>query len=331
MDKAHERRFELLGLAVLLTAWCGAGLLTDTGGYTDALYEPDYTIQNAPAGSVLAEAGFLPGDTVVAVEGTPVEELGMYSRWPRSLSRGPGESLAMTVRRGGRLVEGSVVAREPPPSVERGRWVIVLCCQVFLWLGMWLLFTTPGAHAGRMALIGLVAGVAAPGPNLGSLNGLGDHLEVAAEVLFLILLFHFLLLFPRSKRPARSRYIGLIYLPWVGLLAAQVVELATHPRLYNSLGGYLGILFLGYLLASMVTLVHTAATTPKADHAASGMGPVLVGWAVALLPNLVAVAGWMVPPGWDTPGQEWFPFLLLAIPVGMALGVRRQARGVAGC
>jgi hypothetical protein len=327
MDKAHERRFELLGIAALLTLWGSFGLLGDDAGYTDALYEPDYTIRHAPEGSVLADAGFLPGDTVVAVEGTPVEELGMYSRWPRSLSRRPGESLQMTVRRAGQLVEGSVVSLEPPPSVARGRWLMFLFCQAFLWLGMWLLFTTPTAHAGRMALIGIVAGFAAPGPNLGSLNGLGDHMEVAAEVLLLILLLHFLLLFPRSKRPARSPWIGLIYLPWVTLVVGQMAELVTHPRMYHPLGGLIGLLLLGYLVAITLTLVHTAARTPKAEHATSGMGLVLVGWAVALLPNLVAFAGWVVPPGRDTPGQDWFPFLILAIPAGMALGVRSQAGG----
>ncbi|HSW29387.1 MAG TPA: hypothetical protein VLH75_07815 [Longimicrobiales bacterium] len=328
MDKAHERRFEFLALAVPLTLWGGFGLLGDVAGYTDALYEPDYTIQNVPEGGVLAEAGFLPGDTVVAIEGTPVEQLGMYSRWPRSLSRRPGEALQVTVRREGRIVQGAVVAREPPPTVKRGRWLIFLFSQMFLWLGMWLLFTTPTAHAGRMALIGLVAGFAAPGPGLGSLNGLGDHMEVAAEVLLLILLFHFLLLFPRSKRPARNPWIGLIYLPWVALVGGQVAELVTHPRMYHSLGGPIGLLLLGYLLAITLTIVHTAAHTPNVERAASGMGPVLGGWAVALLPNLVAFAGWVVPPGWDTPGQDWFPFLILAIPAGMALGVRTQARGV---
>ena len=94
MDKAHERRFELLGLAALVSAWGVAGFLSAASGYTDALYEPDYTIQHVPEGGVLAQGGFQRGDTVVAVEGIPVEDLGMYSRWPRSLIRGPGESRA---------------------------------------------------------------------------------------------------------------------------------------------------------------------------------------------------------------------------------------------
>lgn len=329
MDKAHERRFEFLVYAALVTAWGVAGLVFNPSGYTDALYEPDYTIRHVPEGSPLAEAGFQVGDTVVAIEGIPVQELGMYSRWPRSLSRRPGETLQVTVRRDGATVEGWVVVRERPPSVEVGRWVLLFFTQAFLWLGIWVLFTTPTPHAGRLALVGVVAGLAAPGPNLGSFNGFRDHLEVAGQALFLILLLHFLLLFPRAKRPARSPWIGLIYVPWVALLVLQAAELATHPRMYHALGAYLGVLFFGYVLASGVTLLHTATALPREEHESSGVGPMLVGWAVAFFPNLLVVAGWTIPPGWDTPGQQYFPFLLLAIPVGMALGVRKQGRGVA--
>jgi hypothetical protein len=60
------------------------------------------------------------------------------------------------------------------------------------------------------------------------------------------------------------------------------------------------------------------------------MAFVVIGWLVGLVPNLIALAGWIIPPGWSTPGQRWFPLLLLAIPVGIALGVRREARGVRG-
>jgi hypothetical protein len=327
MDKAHQRRFELLGIAVLLTAWGGAGLLTRRSGYTDALYEPDYTIQQVPRGSALAEAGFQVGDTVVAVEGIPIQELGMYSRWPRSLSRRPGDLLAMTVRRDGALWEGVVIYRDPPPNTLRNRRVTALFTQAFLWLGIWILFTTPGAHAGRFAVLGLVAGLALPGPGLGTLTGFRDHLEVAGKILFLTILFHFLLLFPRAKRPAKSRWIGLIYLPWVGLLVTQAIELVMHPRLYHTFGGYIGLLFSGFLLASVVALIHTAATAPRDERRQAGVGFMVAGWAVALVPSLVALAGWIIPPGWDTPGQRYFPYLLVAIPLGMALAVRREAVG----
>ena len=329
MDKAHERRFELLIAAVLVTLWGGWGLLGERSGYTDSLYEPDYTIREAVTGTVLEEAGFQPGDSVVAVEGIPVEELGMYSRWPRSLARRPGETLQMTVVRDGQRIEGTVTYREVPPGVTMTRWVGALVAWAFLWLGMWVLFTTPSAHAGRLALIGLLMGLTVLGPSLGSLNGFRDHFQLAAEILALVVLFQFFLLFPKAKRPARSPWIGLIYVPWLALILCLVAELVTHPRLYNSFGGFIGILFLGYLVATLVAIGHTALTSSRGRLRESGIGFVVIGWLVALVPNLVAVAGWVIPPGWSTPGQSWFPLLIVAVPVGIALGVWREARGEA--
>jgi len=325
MDKAHQRRYEILAAATLLTLWGLGGLLFNPGGYTDALYEPDYVIRHAPPDGVLAEAGFLEGDSVVAVEGIPVEALGMYSRWPRDLTRAPGDSLHMAVRRDGRLVEGYVVSREPPPVVKRTRAVVALVALAFLWLGIWVLFTAPSPHAGRLALVGLAAGVALPGPYLGTFTGLRDHLEVAGEILLLILLFHFLLLFPRAKALGRSRWVGLLYLPWLVLLGCLLTELVAHPRLYHAFGPLIGILFLGYLVASLVALVLTALTTRLDAWGSTGVGILVAGFAVALVPNLVAVVGWLIPPGYETRGQEWFPYLLVAIPLSLALAVKREA------
>jgi len=51
---------------------------------------------------------------VVSVEGTPVEELGMESRWPRRLAPRIGQSLRFVVDRNGETVPIDVVY--PPPS-----------------------------------------------------------------------------------------------------------------------------------------------------------------------------------------------------------------------
>jgi len=207
---------------------------------------------------------------------------------------------------------------------------VTLFVLSFLWLGIWLLFTVRTAHAQRLTMIGLVAAFAMQGPYLGALAGVMDHVQVAAEVLMLILLLHFLLLFPRPKRLARSPFVGVLYLPWLALLGCLVAEVVTHPRLYHAFGGFIGILFFGYFAATLGVLAHTALTTPREERGPSGVGLVLGGWAVALVPNLVAVAAWVVPPGFDVPGQRWFPLLLAAIPVGMALAVRREADTAAG-
>jgi hypothetical protein len=239
--------------------------------------------------------------------------------------RRPGESIEMVVDRDGAQVAGRIVYRATPPGVVRTQRTLALLAFSFLWLGIWLLFTTRSAHAQRLTMVGLVVAFAVPGPYLGRLNGVQDHVQVAAEILWLILLFHFFLLFPKPKRLARSPLVGLLYLPWVVLVGCLAVELFTHPRHYHSFGGFIGTLFLAYVVAAVLALAHTAMTTPRAEASASGVRLILGGWLLALVPNLVAMIGWSVPPGFDTPGQKYFPLLLLAIPVSMALGVRREA------
>jgi len=325
MDLAHRLRFWLLAGAVALTLWGFAGAFATHVGYTDALYWPDYTLPYVEPGGVLEEAGFQPGDSVVSVEGIPVTTLGMYSRWPRSLSRRPGESIEMVAERDGRLVSGVVVYRERPARVAKTHAVVATVALAFLWLGMWTLFTTPTPHASRLALIGLVVAVGLPGPNLGTWNGVRDHVQVAGEVLWLVLMLRFFLHFPVEKEAARHRLVGIaLWAPWLVLLGCLAVELAYHPRYYHSFGGFIGILLLAYAVLALAAVGHTWATLSRAELRASGMGFVLLAILVAVVPNLVAIAGWLVPPGFDTPGQSAFPYLIALIPVGMALGVRRN-------
>jgi hypothetical protein len=322
----HRHRVWILAAAAALTLWGMIGLFGNGAGYTGALYWHDYTIPEVRPGSPLDEAGFQPGDLVVSVEGIPIEKLGMYSRWPRFLSRRPGESIQMVVEREGELVRGEVVYRERPGRVSGMRLGASLIAVSFLWFGMWAFFTTPTRHGLRLAAIGLVTGLALPGPNLGTWNGVKDHIQIASMVLWVLFLLRFYLFFPRPKRPALNRLVtGLLYAPWLILLFCLVLELAYHPRFYHSFGGFYGMLMLVYGGLALAAVIHTGVTTSREDLRESGMAIVLWAILVAVLPNLVAVAGWFIPPGFDIPGSSFFPLLLAVIPLGMALGVRKHS------
>jgi hypothetical protein len=323
---SRNRRVPAVVFAVLLTLYGLLGLVGGSGGYTDALYWHDYTLPQIPPGGPLDEAGLLPGDSVVSVEGIPVEELGMYSRWPRALSRMPGETLTMTVERDGELVSGDIRYRERPPGVRKMQLGGLFVLLSFLWVGVWAFLTIPSSHATRLAVLGVAVGVAAPGPNLGSWNGVRDHVQLAGMVLWTLLLLRFFLSFPKPKRIARGHLTtAVIYLPWVILLGCLVVELVYHPRFYHSFGGYSSLLLLGYSTLALVAFLHTWIRSSRTELRESGMGPVLAG--VGL--GLGGVAFWLADAvflqDFAIPFSGWFPLLLIAVPVGMALGVRRQA------
>ena len=323
----RRRKAVFLTAAVLLTASGVRSLLGTASGYTDALFEPDYTLQMVPSDGVLAEAGFLPGDSVVTVEGIPVVDLGMYSRWPRSLARAPGESLTMTVERDGELVTGEIVYREQPPGIWKMLLGLLLVVFAFLWSGAWALLFIPSPHSGRLAAMGLAAGLATPIANAGSWAGVADHVNVAAEALWILLLLRFLLFFPKPKKIAQAHLTTvLIYAPWVILVGCLVVELLFHPRFYHTFGGFIGLLLFGYLGLSLVALVHSWIKTPKEEVGPSGLGWILTGFGLGLGGVILWAVDALLLQGFDIPGSNWAPVLFGMVPVGMALGVRRAER-----
>jgi hypothetical protein len=251
-------RILAVSAGLLLSAWGVVGVFGPRDGFTGALFAPDYTIPYVESGRPLDQAGFQAGDSVVAVEGIPVEELGMYSRWPRSLARQPGESLTMTVVREGALVDGEVVFGEYSRSSAKLQAVALGIGLLFLWGGVLPFLLTSSPHGTTLLAMGLSLGLAFPGPDVGTLNGIRDNLQQACMVLWALLLLRLSLTFPRRKRVMTGPISDLIlFLPWVILLGCLLLELLFHPRFYHTFGWYTGALILLYLALATLSTLHT--------------------------------------------------------------------------
>jgi len=321
-----RRKAIFLIAAVILTIGGFMGVFGNKAGYTDALFEPDYTILYAPDDGPLAEAGFQAGDSVISVEGIPVVDLGMYSRWPKSLARAPGDSLTMTVEREGQTVTGEIIYRDRPLSSWKMQFGSLLVFLSFLWAGAWALLKIPSVSAARLATLGLAAGLAVPTPHMGSWNGLAEHVHMAAMVLWTILLLRFFLFFPKPKRIAEAHLsTAVIYAPWMILLGCLAAELIFHPRFYHTFGWYTGLLMLIYVVLAVVALIHSWVKTPGQELKASGLGLVLGGVAIGVGGVLLWVVDALLLQGFDIPGSNWAPVFFGVIPIGMALGVRKAA------
>lgn len=217
------------------------------------------------------------------------------------------------------------VVYEPPfRAALNARIGATLAGFGFLCLGLWAFFTTATSPALAMAHIGLAAGVAmllGRGPSLGAWNGVKDHVSTAATVLLWILLLRFFVTFPRPKPVGESRLAAwVIYGAWGCFLVFLVAELIVHPVLYYTTGSVAGLLMLVYGLLIFAAITHTVLKTPRVELGESGMHLILGGF-------LVAIAGIALSfvPGLNLPG--WTSALsTLAIPLTMALAVRRQAR-----
>jgi hypothetical protein len=312
----------LLAGALIIIAWGSVGLYQGlNSGFSGGLYDPEYRVPEVRRGGLADRSGFKPGDRVISVEGRPVEKLGMESRWPRSLVPQVGESRRFVIERDGERIAIDVVFPAPFAAAVNNRIKAAMAGLVFLGIGLWTFLTVQTRPARTLAYIGLAAGVGAAlglGPHLGSWNGVQGHISTAADVLMFILLLRFFVTFPTSKRVSESRLAAwLVYGAWGGLLVFLLVELLVHPALYYTTGSVASLLIQAYVILILAAITHTLVKGPRAAVWESGMNWIVGAFVVAI------VAMFALPV--NLPGLAEV-ILMAAIPIAMALAVRKHAR-----
>jgi hypothetical protein len=325
MGLAVLERWWMLGAGVALAAWGAVGFYQGLGrAYSEGLYDPEYRVPGVLPGGTAHRAGFKAGDRIVSVDGRPVEELGMESRWPRSLRRQPGQTLRFVVERNGARVPLDVVYRTPPPRVIRSRSAFALTGLAFLLTGLWPLFTAGGAAASTLAGAGLAAAAGFAfglGPGLGAWGGVQGHLSTAATTLLFLLLLRFFLIYPRAKSLSRSRAAAwIVWGAWGALLVFLGVELAVHPKLYYATGAAAGPLTAAYALLALAALVHTVVSGSRAELRACGVYGIVAGLVAAIGLVWAAAVFWPDLPGWG------YAACAALFPLSMALAVRKHSR-----
>jgi len=313
-------RWLMPAAALILTALGIAAQLRGDGGWGGFIYGPDRVIAVVEPGSAADAAGLRQGDLVVSVDGRPAEDLPMQSRWASTRA---GAVHRLVVERGGAQVSADVVYRSRGTNrLALGAAAVMLA---FLWCGVWAGLTVSGAHSLALARIGLVAGVmVAAWPNVGGTwNGVLSHVQLTSFLLLFILLLRFFLAFPKPKRIAESTLADLAMLCALAFLVGfEVLEMVVHPRLYLVTGTVGSLLMLAFACLALAALAHTVATTPRAELRPSGMGLVLLGVGAGVAAFLVAIVGTMA----RIPGAGHAGLLFAALPIALALAVRRQAR-----
>jgi hypothetical protein len=320
----RQRAWALTG-ALALVAWGSIGFYEGLHtGFSGGLYDTAYRVPEIGQQGLAARSGFRAGDRVISVEGRPVEQLGMESRWPRALVPRVGESRRFVVERGGNLVAIDVVFPAPFQAAVYNRIRAASIGLAFLGCGLWAFLTVPTGHARALAAIGLAAGIGAAcglGPNLGSWNGVQGHISTAADVLMFALLLRFFVTFPAPKAVSRSRVAAaLVYGAWIGLLLFLSIEVLVHPALYYTTGTVASPLITAFVLLMFAAVIHTVVTSRRADLRASGMIWILAGLLVVIARTVVAIVVPLDLLAWSD--AVW----VLALPLSMTLAVNKHAR-----
>lgn len=322
--RIQRRRWILCAISICLAAWGSFGLYQGLhSGFTGGLYDPEYKVPGVFRGGLADRSGFKPGDRVISVDGAPIEQLGMESRWPRRLATSIGQSRRFVVDRNGERISVDVVYPAPSSRAVNNRIGAALTGLAFLLIGMWAFLTVDTASAHLLGYIGLAAAAATAfelGPSLGAWNGSQSHIGTAASVLVWILVFSFFVTFPEPKRISQSRLAwGLVYGAWICLIGFLVAEIVMHPALYYSTGTVTGPLMLTYGILILSAIVHTFVKTPRAGLSSSGMYLILGGFLLTFAAVLILSAFRLPLPGWAN------ALVIVPIPLSMALAIRKQA------
>jgi hypothetical protein len=205
---------------------------------------------------------------------------------------------------------------------------------VFLLTGLLVFLKAPGTPSLLFALVGFgFAGILLPSPYIGApgVRHFISNLFFLAFLTAFASLLHLLLTFPKRKRVVEKKYVWpVIYLPVAVFALVWLVDLVADlpmDRLRAPAALFLGILLIGYVVLSLVALIHSFVMAEPEERAEEGLNFMLAGVVIGLLPlTCMMVAGLFVRT--DTlPGTDFLFLTLILIPISFGVALVKNARG----
>ncbi|CAN5771015.1 hypothetical protein BH18ACI4_BH18ACI4_00160 [soil metagenome] len=277
-------------------------------------------------GSPAEQAGLRPGDRVLMVAGINFEdqkgllELGR----PRI-----GETRSLVVERGGEQLPLQVTYEKNPANYNFKYVGFAVIAFGFLAAGTISFWFYPSSTTGLLFWLGLTgAFVFMHKPYLDSFAARSAFamLRWFITSLWLAILLHFLLSFPKPKRMLATRpwlVRGALYLPCL-LLFLVISYYTAFPSALVGPGEIvinIAFFFIGvYLVLGVAVFTHTYLTLLKRERT-RGMKIMAVGTAIGILPIALAIMAVIVAPQIELPGRDYYILTLVLIPLSFAFGV----------
>ncbi len=261
-----------IGPAALLVI-VGLWGLVDLANSPNGGFNWDYSVvigvrPDGPAG----QAGLREGDRILTLDGIPAGDRETLRRQPRTEI---GGMRVLVVERtdettGVTTTENiEITYSRLPTGALTFEIVAVVVGLVFLLSGMLVFLKAPSTPSLLFVIVGFgfAGGMLFPSPDIGSSGLLQAFLSNVLFVAFLTAfasLLHLLLIFPKRKRVMEKRNAGkLIYLPVAAYALLGIIIFTWElpvDRFRTALLVVLGLIFVGYLVLSIVALIHSFVT-----------------------------------------------------------------------
>jgi hypothetical protein len=322
--KGRSRRFIVPLGATLVAGWTIAGLVQMPHWPNDGYYaDHQGTVAQVDSGGPAEAAGLLVGDEILSIEGVSVADLPAA---PRRTYPKIGESQTLEIRRDEAT---ATIALVLGPYSRSHRLARIFGCIVafgFLGAAVWVSLTVATFTGLLFSTFGLFQAFAlVEGPFVGASEGFAGLAEVTAGVASLSLLVHLFLFLPSPRKILNWPHLGkVVYGPLLIFLILGIAEVILDPRFYEAFSAAtLGWVF-AYLILLLWIFGHGWVTARPGERWESGMGIILVGLGITLAPQLLRLAAFFLLPDIVLPGTEYYSLFAVAIPVSMAIAIRRH-------
>jgi hypothetical protein len=274
------------------------------------------------------------GDRIRSIGGIPVEDMKSMMSQPRAAI---GEVRPYEVERAGEVTTLNVEHAAQPAGLMLVSRVATLLGLCFIGFTLWAYLTAPGAATSVLAGFGMSFGLAFVGiPYISSftLRTLADTLITIIIFTGFALLLHFLLLFNRRNELDAPPSNLVVYGP-AAIVALFFAGLSLFlPAATSGLNQFIrlliGVFIIGYFVASIVVLVRAYGRATANERTESGLGLMVMGAVIGLLPLLVSSLLRTIAPRIVLPGGQYYFLTLGLIPITFSLAAVRRARAGRG-
>ncbi len=326
----YKTLFTLLGIVVFI--WGVIGTLDIKNiPYTGYVLSPDRVVTIARESSPAAAAGIKLGDTVTKIDGIPVTDFGSLAAQPRPAINSNG---SVTVTRGG--TEQTLTLKygsQPMVDLIASFGAVTLTGLAFLVLGLMVYRKNPTRLSAMFYSMSLLfAVVLFNSPYFASSvqrRLVGGALNLLLAMLFAVML-DYCLNYPQAKKiiAARPWLRQAIYLI-VGAFGVMVATIIiTTPTMTATRSMLLSVVFSlifgGYILLSVIAVVHSYIKASTTERSATGLNLMLLGMLTGFGPLLVSILVHTINPHMgELPGERFYGITLLAIPIGLAMALMK--------
>jgi PDZ domain len=319
-------------LAAVVFIWGVLGTLdirnTPFSGY---VLSPDRVVTLVRVNSPAAAAGVKVGDTVTKINGIAVADFGSLIAQPRPAINSSG---SVSVKRG--AAEETLTLNygsQPMVDLVAGFGAATLTGLAFLILGLLVYLKNPTRLTAMFCSLSLVFAVVLFNTPYFASSVL-RRLVLAATFFMVAMLFavvlDYCLSFPATKRIiARRAWLRQAIYVVAGAFGVMVATIFITTPVMTPVRSMLlsvafGIVFGGYILLSVIAVVHSYIKASAQERSAKGLNLMLLGMLIGFGPILLSILVHTLSPHMgDLPGERFYSISLLAIPIGLAMALMK--------